>query len=411
MQEPQLVGYGVDTLILNMRYTDEQYHPIKRELAEKIAYELDELQGAARRNEIAMISPWSFLGVSLFVEPHGAGRQWKWLLTSRLLTLTVSQGTFNDLIARVRFSSEFLWTEAWAGDALSKVHEFLISIFGEHISLQVSEVHLCADLVGFDFSQVNYEEHFVTQVRKNDSIYSMGVDGVSLDAHRVSTLRFSSHGSPLSCSIYNKTLEIKQKSGKTWFHDLWRKGVEGLHGSTWDGESDVWRVEFRFRREFLRNLKTPIEDAYDLLGQFKRLWEYAAGRMAGGDDGLPDGWLRYALPSEDDTNRSRWPVHPVWAVVQSAFSEDADPGLGPLVRQRIHEKNVERGIAATIGYISTLAAWLGGDYVDQDADVSLMFHWLSEAGPEYLESKHRDFLQEVRKKQKRYGSQETEVAS
>ena len=45
MQEPQLVGYGVDTLILNMRYTDEQYHPIKKELAEEIAFELDELQG------------------------------------------------------------------------------------------------------------------------------------------------------------------------------------------------------------------------------------------------------------------------------------------------------------------------------------------------------------------------------
>ncbi len=25
MQEPQLVGYGVDTLILNMRYTEEKY--------------------------------------------------------------------------------------------------------------------------------------------------------------------------------------------------------------------------------------------------------------------------------------------------------------------------------------------------------------------------------------------------
>jgi hypothetical protein len=100
-----------------------------------------------------------------------------------------------------------------------------------------------------------------------------------------------------------------------------------------------------------------------------------------------------------------------WSIVQGAFAEDADPGLGPLVRERIREKNVERGIAATIGYISTLAAWLGGDYVDQDADVSLMLHWLSEAGPEYLESKQRDFVQEVRKKQKRYGSQETEMAS
>jgi hypothetical protein len=302
------------------------------------------------------------LGVSLFVEPHSAGKQWRWLLTSRLLNVTVSRGTFNDIIAQVRFSSEFLWSQDWSGDALQKVHDFLMSIFGERIHLQVSEVHLCADIVGYDFSQVNFEEQFVTRVRKNDAIYSTGVDSVSLDYHRVSTLRFSSHGSPLSCSIYNKTLEIKQKSGKTWFYDLWRKGVEGENGGAWDGESDVWRVEFRFKREFLRNLTTPIEDAYDLLDQYKPLWDYAAGRLTGGDDGLPDGWLRYTLPSETDTTRSRWLVHPAWVVVQSAFSAPVELGLGPVVRERIREKNLERGIASTIGYVSTLAAWLGGDY-------------------------------------------------
>ena len=87
------------------------------------------------------------------------------------------------------------------------------------------------------------------------------------------------------------------------------------------------------------------------------------------------------------------------------------------MRKRIREKNVERGIASTIGYISTLAAWLGGDYASPDTDVSLMLHWLADVGPEYLESKSRDFGQEVRKKQKRYGNiddtskSESEVAS
>jgi len=280
------------------------------------------------------------------VEPHGAGKQWRWLLTSRLLTLVVSRGRFNDVIAQVRFSSEFLWSQTWCGDALTKVHSFLMSIFGECIHLQVSEVHLCADVVGYDFSQCNYETDFVTRVRKNEVFY--GADSVSLDCHRVSTLAFSKHRSSISCSIYNKTLEIKQKSQKTWFYDLWRKGVEGLHGGTWDGESDVWRVEFRFKREFLHQV--GIEWAYDLLDEMQRLWEYAAGHCAGGEDGLPDGWLRYVLPSED-SNRSRWPVHPAWVVVQTAFTEDADNELGSLVRKRIREKNLERGIASTIGYV------------------------------------------------------------
>ncbi len=402
MSNIKQVGSGVDTLILNVRYCDEKSQPVKRELDDKLAHELDYLQGEARLVETAVATDWAFQDVLLFVEPHGAGKQWRWLLTSRLLNVVVSRGKFNDVIAQVRFSSEYLWSQEWCGDALVKVHDFLMSLFGESIHLQLSEVHLCADVVGYDFSQCNYETQFVTRVRKNEAVY--GADTVALDCHKVSTLAFSKHKAPLSCAIYNKTLEIKQKSGKTWFYDLWRK-------NGWDNTADVWRVEFRFKREFLHQV--GIEWAYDLLDEMKRLWNYAAGSLTGGDDGLPDGWLRYVLPSED-SNRSRWPVHPAWVVIQGAFSEETDPGLGPLVRRRIREKNVERGIASTIGYISTLAAWLGGDYVASDADVSLMLQWLSEAGPDYLASKQRDFVQEVRKKQKRYGNttgDESEVAS
>ncbi len=242
--------YGVDTLILNVRYADQHGQPVKQELEKKLVQELDYLQGEARRVETAAATDWAFLDVLLFVEPHGAGKQWRWLLTSRLLNIAVSRGKLNDIIAQVRFSSEYLWSQAWCGDALYKVHSFLMSIFGKSIHLQVSEVHLCADVVGYDFSACNYETQFVTRMRKNEAFYRAG--SVSLDYHRVSTLAFSKHRSPLSCSIYNKTLEIRQKSGKTFFHDLWRKGVEGFHGDTWDGISDVWRVGFRFKREFLQ---------------------------------------------------------------------------------------------------------------------------------------------------------------
>src|SRR5947209_9943293 len=273
MSNIKLVGYGVDTLILNVRYTDKHGQPVKQELQEKLVQELDYLPGEARRIETAVATDWTFQGVPLFVEPHGAGKQWRWLLTSRLLNVCVSRGRFNDVIAQARFSSEYLWSQEWAGDALYKVHVFLMSLFGENIHLQVSEVHLCADMVGYDFAECNYVTHFVTRVRKNEATY--GSDGVSLDCRRVSTLRFSSHGRPLSCTIYNKTLEITQKSGKTWFYDLWRTGIEGPYGGTWDGESEVWRVEFRFKRDFLHNLTHPIEEAYDLLGQCKPLWDYA----------------------------------------------------------------------------------------------------------------------------------------
>jgi len=249
----QLVGYGVDTLILNVRYSDSSFLPIKQELDEKLQKELDYLQASARQDENAVATDWAFNGALLFVEPHGAGKQWRWLLTCRWLTLVISRGKFNDVIAQVRFSSEFLWSCKYTGDALYHVHTFLMAIFGEYIHLQVSEVHLCADMTGYDFSKADYEQAFVTRVRKNQAIYSTGVDGVSLDNPIVSTLMFSNHASPISCAIYNKTREIQQKSMKTWFYDLWRTGAECPNGGKWDGESDVWRVEFRFKRDFLHN--------------------------------------------------------------------------------------------------------------------------------------------------------------
>jgi hypothetical protein len=399
----KLVGYGVDTLVINVRYADETLQPIQKELDEALQQELDYLQNEAKQAETSVASDWVFENCVLFVEPHGAGRQWRWLLSCRFLSLVVSPGKFNDVIAQVRFSSEFLWREHWTGDALTKMHDFLMSIFGERIHLQVSSVDLCADIQGYDFSLANYQQDFITKARKQSVIY--GPDEVNLDSRTPSYLRFSSSASPISCRIYNKTQEIEQKSQKTWFYDLWEKGTAGPYGGHYDRSSDVdvWRVEYHITRPFLRNLENPIESAYDLLDQFRSLWTYATGQIEGDADGLPDGWLRYASPT-DDSNRSRWPVHPAWVVAQSAFAEPVELGLGPVVRKRIREKNLERGLAAMIGYSSTLAAWLGGDFATSESDISLTLQWLYEHGQKYLQEKDRDFFKEVLRKQQLYSS-------
>ena len=55
-----LVGYGVDTLILNVRYSDSKGQPVKQELDEKLVQELDYLQGEARQVETAVATDWVF---------------------------------------------------------------------------------------------------------------------------------------------------------------------------------------------------------------------------------------------------------------------------------------------------------------------------------------------------------------
>src|SRR5436309_13419196 len=99
----KLVGYGVDTLILNVRYSDSKGRPVKQELDEKLAQELDYLQREARQVETAVATDWAFLDVLLFVEPHGASKQWRWRLTSRLPNRVVSRRRFNDVMAQGRF--------------------------------------------------------------------------------------------------------------------------------------------------------------------------------------------------------------------------------------------------------------------------------------------------------------------
>jgi hypothetical protein len=224
-------------------------------------------------------------------------------------------------------------------------------------------------------------------------------------------------------------LEIKQKSHKTCFYDLWRSR------GGWDGASEVWRVEFRFRREALRELQEQgvfcgVDNAYDLPERIEALWVYAAGHLDGGADGLPDGWLRYTLPSPADSNQARWAVHPAWRVVQSAFADSAlelvqvtetdtvtgevltvleSVPMGEVIRRRKREVNIQHGVACIVGYLSTLAAWLGGsksfgERVDE-ADFLFVLAWLQERTPRYLKSVDLKFAEAIYHKRVMYGLQ------
>ncbi len=47
IEKVKLVGYGVDTPVLNVRYADQQFQPIQQELDTTLMQELDYLQGEA----------------------------------------------------------------------------------------------------------------------------------------------------------------------------------------------------------------------------------------------------------------------------------------------------------------------------------------------------------------------------
>ncbi len=210
---------------------------------------------------------------------------------------------------------------------------FLMALFGDDIMLQPSSIDLAVDVVGLDVGSVqDVKEHFITRAQLDDQMPVDASDDGMIDGpdhikrrwRRITGLPFGARSGQVSALLYDKTHEIKYKSPKkVWFHDIW-KAVKDENGTpVWDGDAAVWRVELRFKQRALHEFQQEgvfhgIENAYDLMGRLPLLWSYAVGHVGGGADGLPDGWLRYVVPMED-TNRSRWPVHPDWQVIQAAF--------------------------------------------------------------------------------------------
>ena len=410
MDRERIVNRGIDTLVVNAYYLDRQ-QPVRREIDEALALQLDEWKRIAQEQREPFLTPWVFNAASLQMQPNGAGHgQWPWMLKTPDITLYLSQGKWNG-VGTVRFNSPYLWSCGKLHDALVGVHRFLSEVFGQEMFLQPSEVHLCADIAGWsELASLDRRKHFVSRSRKRGSHFeqeweadlrvkdfSYGLKATGFD--------FSKRGA-LSCTIYDKSREMKQ-SGKEWFADIWRS-----HGWCEEEDGAVWRVEFKLKRQALHELRQEgvfwgIEDAFDLPERLPVLWAYAAGQVKQDDgDEEPDGWLRCVTPTNDQ-NRARWPTRPAWKVVQAAFNQGQTlpDGMGKLVRKRHEEHNIEKGLEAILGYASSLSSWVGGDLADPDADLSVFLHWLAKHGEAYLERKDLDFGAEVQRKRIKFGLQ------
>lgn len=418
MGKAKVVNVGVDTLVLNVFYTNERGRPVKRELDTSLRLQLDEWKRAAQELHEECSTTLVFNDVVLHLSPSGAGQgQWPWMLKTKDITLYVSSGHWNG-IASVRFSSQYLWSCRGVLDAIVSAQTFLDELFKAEMYLQVSSVDLCVDVAGWDdVERLDRVKHFVSRSRKRtvhdesewiaevkSRDYSVGLQRTGFDFSR------SKYGlSALSCRIYDKSRELAQ-SGKEWFVDLWRS-----HGWRED-DGRVWRVEFSFKREALHELQQEntshevvfwgIEDANALPDRLPILWAYAVGQVDGGPDGVPDGWLRCVVPNSDK-NRSRWPTHPVWHLIQTAFLDQMEvpPQFGKIVRKRWEEHNIDKGIEQVMGYLTSLAAWAGGELAEDGVDLSVVLHWLAVRGDDYLERAKRDFSVEVQRKRIKFGLQ------
>jgi hypothetical protein len=283
-EKSKLLRFGVDSLYLS-------YPGVMTEDWDKKLARLKEL--AQMEDDLSQSIAQVTICEHLFeVMDKGAGR-FSFVLVDNAYRIQASNSRSKSLpLAYVQITSEYL---SHAG--IEKAEEGLSHIINTlgvvNEPANVSRVDLYADFCA-DCAMDAFEplRDWVTRVETMSLHYSYG---------RFSGWSFGS-GGDIVARLYDKTLEVEKKSHKFYLHELWQ-------AAGWDGEAQVWRMEFEAKRNALVSLQLP--KLSHLLPNQAALWRY-----------LTENWLRLTVPAESDSNRARWNNHPLWDFIASAFNSD-----------------------------------------------------------------------------------------
>ena len=279
---------------------------------ERLAVEKEEMHLSKSRKPKALN-----LGTEEFMlAGHGTGSGYPFLIENE--AFSIQFGEFNKPNFFVTFRSIALWHQSAQG-----LHDRFMA-WAESMGLRaymperLSRVDFTFDyhLPVIDFDEDNFVSSFAkdNQHRKNG---------------KVQTFRLGE--GDLGLRVYNKCDEIKESSAKTWFYELWGR------------EQDVWRIEWQTRKEWLRlvGIRT-FEDLRERQGDLLRQ--------------LVNDHTTLRLKT-DDSNRSRWPLHPLWQDLVERVGQME--GLGvvrELDRPALLDERMARITISLYGYMKRIAA-------------------------------------------------------
>lgn len=303
---------------------DSLYLSYRGELSNEVDDRLEERKKLAQSDEdehqsIAQIT----IADRLFkVEAHGAGR-FRYVISDDRFRIQISRGKKLPL-AYAKISSEYL-TYHPIPQIENELRIIVNSLGLVEESAKVSRADVCVDFIpGIPMDDFNVRQ-WVTRARKKAAYWTVGdrFSGWTIGA-----------GGAIQSRAYDKVLEIVEESNKTYLFKIW----EAFGWMPGDG---VWRQEFQAGSTGLREM--GIETVPQLIDNLGGLWKY-----------LTEDWLRLTRMG-NDSNKSRWELHPLWTEIQSAIWTQ----MPQLALERIRSSNLpidERIIPGGLGYISSFMA-------------------------------------------------------
>jgi hypothetical protein len=335
--EPLRVIYsGLDAFVVNVRGAINNDVMLLLPMAQEDAKEIEDLA-------LSPLPP--FMGGDVLIKHYGGGT-FKYLLGNGDITVKIRKADHaaNMASAQVELTAACLHRLGWRV-AVSALREWC-GLWATFAVLQVSEVDLCADTQGWVPTFADFSTRaFVCPVGRPHLI--------PYEGEQVGYVRYGTGGAsgsrsgqaPIQCVIYDKTEEIREHD-KGWFVPLWAASP------LYNPDEIVTRVEFRFRREWLK--ERQLDTVSQVLEKLGSMW------LAGLE------WCRYSVPrpvvyNEDGTeqarHRERWDVRREWGLLASVGWGEAAPSA--LTRLDQVRPKLERTLAAWAGYTVTLQALFG----------------------------------------------------
>jgi hypothetical protein len=229
------------------------------------------------------------------VKDKGTG-MFPYVLDDNCFRIQLSRNSAKSMpMAYIKISSEYL-THKTVSDVMSDLNSVLSQLGEVQTQAKVSRIDLFVDFASNENMDSWHRDAWVTRSEKINQYSVKGnFSGWSIGM-----------GSGMSARLYNKTLEILT-SNKQYLEPLWKQ-------AGWDGVTPIWRLEFEIKRDVLVQFYT--QELSVCLSNLNGLWAYATTE-----------WLKLTIPSESDSNRSRWPIHPLWGYLSSIDFETSGGAL------------------------------------------------------------------------------------
>lgn len=278
----------------------------------ELAIEREKLRTAKKRQ--LKIIPLG--GVEFVLRSNGSANGFPFVIENA--DYTIEFGEFNMPSFRAKFRSEALWREG--ADALHRRFVAWAESIGLY-ALQPETLSRVDFTFDYQLDAIDFDEDSVVSLSTKDNKYR--------DNGKLNGLVYGKGDVVLR--IYDKLLEIEQQSAKHWFIPLW--GVD----------QKVWRIEWQTRQKLLRRFGIKTFD--DLASNQGDVLRY----LVEAHDTL--------RVKSDDSNRSRWPLHPLWADLKERIAAFDCQGIWRDIpaHEALNERLTRLAISV-YGYLKRIAA-------------------------------------------------------